>query len=80
MGRPKNLEKIREANGIKTACKYVYNLISDRRIKKCLKMDVENPDFLVFSIFDYLSPDLRHLQFKNVKLNLKFAILGLILR
>ena len=28
MGRPKNLEEIKEANSIKTAYKYVYNLIS----------------------------------------------------
>ena len=40
-------------------------------------MDVEKADFLLFLIFDFLSPDLRHLQFKNVKLNLKFIILGL---
>ena len=25
---PKNLEKIREANNLKTACKYVHNLIT----------------------------------------------------
>ena len=33
MGRQKKLEKIREANRIKTACKYVYNLISYRWIE-----------------------------------------------
>ena len=90
MGRSKKLEKISRANNIKTTGEYVYNLISYRWIEiwnqfwgvffeKCLKMAVEKPDFLLFSIFDYLSPNLRHLKFKNVKLNLKFTIRDLIL-
>ena len=42
------------------------------------QMDLKKADFfLLFFAFDFESPDLRNLQFKNVKLNLKFVILEL---
>ena len=64
MGLPRSLEKTREANKIKTACKDVYNIISYRWIdiwnqslgvfcSKSLKMDVKKADFSFFWILGF---------------------------
>ena len=87
-GSSKKVEKIWEANYIKIACIYVYDIISYPWIEiwnqswgvfaaNASKWTLKMLFFLLPWIFGFSFPDLRKLQFENVKLNLKFIFLEL---